>query len=230
MGRLVVVFLFLLVGCTADVLVTQEPESFFGARPLRPGQMDLGVRMMQHGQVTNQPVFYGIGAGYGLGRDWEARAGWALAGWHWRASDSTQLLLNAVELRGRRQLLEDGPFRLAAGGGCDLFLGDPGGGRAVEYYGFRPMLQAAAGVYTDVGFGLFVPLAVSGTFLRPEQAVGWSITPGAGVALEQEYFFLRVACNLPFGRFIEGQSHELRTMAPSAGLELGGRFNLFGGR
>jgi hypothetical protein len=36
--------------------------------------------MMQHGQVTTERVFYGIGAGYGLSRGWETRAGWALAG------------------------------------------------------------------------------------------------------------------------------------------------------
>jgi hypothetical protein len=80
LGRLAVVFLFLPAGCVGDLLATQEPESFFGARPLSTGQMDLGVRMMQHGQVTTERVFYGIGAGYGLSRGWETRAGWALAG------------------------------------------------------------------------------------------------------------------------------------------------------
>lgn len=227
MKRIAATILLALAGCCTDLLVTQEPEAFFTARPLRTGQAEVGLRMMHAGWLPTERAVYGVGAALGIGQGWQMRAGWALAGTHWRRGDSAQLLLNAVELRGRRQLLEDGPFRLAVGTGCDLVLADPEEDGPVEYYGVRPMIQAAAGVYSDIGLGVFVPVAFSGTFLRPEQATGWSVTPGAGVGFEHDHFFLRLAGNVPLGRFIEGDSLRLRAMQPSAGLELGGRVQLF---
>ncbi|MBN2537553.1 hypothetical protein JXB37_04680 [candidate division WOR-3 bacterium] len=221
-----IVLLLALAGCFSDLLVTQEPDAFFSARPPAAGQADIGLRVFHTGWLPTEHAVYGISAAYGIGHDWEARAGWALAGSHWRRSDSTNLWLNAVELRGRRQLLAEGPFRLAAGAGLDLVLADPDRPGPVEYYGLRPLLQAAAGVYSDFGLGIFVPLAVSATFLRPEHATGWSITPGVGMAFEHQHFFLRAAGNYPLGRFCEAESLRLREMMPSAGFEVGGRFSL----
>ncbi|MFO7676582.1 MAG: hypothetical protein R6X12_09735 [bacterium] len=224
MKRIGVAVLLVLAGCFSDVIVTQEPDAFFNARTLKAGQADIGLRLMQFGWLPTERAVYGAAAAFGVRDGWEARAGWALAGTHWRASDSAILWLNALELRGRRQLIADGPLRLAAGAGCDLILADPEESGPVEYYGLRPMLQASAGVYTDAGFGVFVPLALSATFLRPGQAVGLSITPGVGVAFELEHFFVRAAGNLPLGGFLRTGDREVREMAPSAGFEVGGRF------